>query len=188
MSLASTWGHAGWPGVLPGQIAAMQLGSNFALKALPVVALLALAASAQAQTNAVGWRSLFNGQDLAGWTVQCQPQDRDKIFWKAEQGAILCDSPSLPDARMDPIFKPAQFIFKYAGDADGWNEFTLICRGTRVRTILNGVVRTDWDGAGVLDNAAHRRHNVGRTGHFAPQLHSGDELRIRFKDIEVREF
>ena len=39
MSLASTWGHAGWPGVLPGQIAAMQLGSNFALKALPVVAL-----------------------------------------------------------------------------------------------------------------------------------------------------
>jgi hypothetical protein len=273
MSLASTWGHAGWPGVLPGQIAAMQLGSNFALKALPVVALLALAASAQAQTNAVGWRSLFNGQDLAGWTVQCQPQDRDKIFWKAEQGAILCDalgrknhnyvwllsdrefgdfelrlkfqaytnspgnsgvqfrsrfdataaggwldgpqvdlhppaampwrtgliydetreekrwiSPSLPDARMDPIFKPAQFIFKYAGDADGWNEFTLICRGTRVRTILNGVVRTDWDGAGVLDNAAHRRHNVGRTGHFALQLHSGDELRIRFKDIEVREF
>jgi hypothetical protein len=97
-------------------------------------------------------------------------------------------SPSLPDARMDPIFKPAQFIFKDAGDADGWNEFTLICRGTRVRTILNGVVRTDWDGAGVLDNAAHRRHNVGRTGHFALQLHSGDELRIRFKDIEVREF
>ena len=244
-----------------------------ALKALPLVVLLALAGRAPAQTNAAGWQPLFNGQTLSGWTVQCQPQDRAKSFWQVDQGAILCDSlgrkahnyvwlvndrefgdfelhlkfqaytnspgnsglqfrsrfdsaadggwldgpqvdihppaamtwrtgliydetreekrwisPSLLDARMDPAFKPAQFVFKYAGEGDGWNELTLVCRGTRVKTLLNGVVRTDWDGAGVLDNAAHRRHNVGQAGHFALQLHSGDELRIRFKDIQVREF
>src|SRR5512137_2591493 len=37
-----------------------------------------------------------------------------------------------------------------------------------------------------LCRAVHLRHNVGRSGHFALQLHSGDELKIRFKDIELR--
>ena len=93
-------------------------------------------------------------------------------------------SPSLKNSAMDPRFQPARFCFRYSGE--GWNELTLICHGTHVKTILNGVVRTDWDGAGVLDNAAHLKHNVGRVGHFALQLHSGDELRIRFKDIQIR--
>lgn len=217
------------------------------------------------------WISLFNGKDLAGWTIECQPQDRDKQFWTVEQGTILCDSlgrkqhnyvwlyseqefgdfelrlkfqvytnspgnsgvqfrsrfdraesggwmhgpqvdihppesmnwrtgliydetreerrwifPSLPNAKMDPKFKPAAHYFKYAQDGDGWNELDIICRGLHVWTIVNGVVRTDWEGAGVLDNAAHQKHNVGRTGHFALQLHNGDELKIRFKDIRVR--
>ncbi len=215
--------------------------------------------------------SLFNGRDLSGWTVQCQPADRGKDFWKVEQGAILCDSmgrpdhnyvwlvsdrefgdfeltlefqvyedspgnsglqfrsrfdptasggwldgpqvdihppsamswrtgliydetrgeqrwvsPSLKDWAMDPALKPAHHVFKYATDGDGWNRLTLVCLGTRVRTLVNGVVRTDWDGAGVLDNPAHVQRNVGRKGHFALQLHAGDALRIRFRDIRLR--
>ena len=96
-------------------------------------------------------------------------------------------SPSLKNSRMDPALKPARHVFKYAGDGDGWNEMIVRCQGMRVTTVLNGVTVTDWDGRGVLDNAAHAAHNVGRKGHFALQLHNGDELRIRFKDIEVRE-
>jgi hypothetical protein len=88
---------------------------------------------------------------------------------------------------MDPALKPPRHVFKYAEDGDGWNELRLICKGTHVKTILNGVVVTDWDGAGVLDNAAHVLHKVGRIGHFALQLHTGDQLRIRFKNIQVRE-
>jgi CubicO group peptidase (beta-lactamase class C family) len=215
------------------------------------------------------WVSLFNGKDLSGWRVQCQPKDRETVFWSVDDGAILCDSigrknhnyvwlvsdeefadfelrlkfqaypdspgnsglqfrsrfddsisggwmhgpqvdihppkamswrtgliydetreerrwvsPSLPDAHMEPEFEPPRHVFKYAGD--GWNELTLICRGTHVRTIVNGIVRTDWQAAGVLDNPAHRQHNVGNAGHFALQLHSGDELKIRFKDIQVK--
>lgn len=214
------------------------------------------------------WVSLFNGRDLSGWSVQCQAQDRDKGFWKVEDGMIVCDSmgrknhnyvwlltdrefsdfelrlkfqafaespgnsglqfrsrfdeatgggwldgpqvdihppesmswrtgliydetreerrwvfPSLPDSRMPPDLAPLRHVFRYA--EEGWNDLTLICRGTQVKTILNGIVRTDWQGAGVLDNVAHRRHRVGRSGHFALQLHSGDELRMRFKDIQV---
>ena len=44
----------------------------------------------------------------------------------------------------------------------------------------------DFDGRGVLDDAAHRKHNVGMKGHIALQLHSRDELLIEFKDIRIR--
>lgn len=230
-----------------------------------------LASCKSANHDKSGWISLFNGKDLTGWTVKCQPQDKDKAFWTVEDGAILCDSigrkghnyvwlygeqefgdfelqfkfqaytnspgnsgmqfrsrfddsykggwldgpqmdihppaamtwrtgliydetreerrwitPSLKDSRMDPKFKPTQHVFKYSGDGDGWNEITIRCQGTRVKTVLNGIVATDWDGAGVLDNQAHRQHNVGLKGHFALQLHTGDQLRIKFKDIRVR--
>ena len=219
-----------------------------------------------------GWVSLFNGKNLSGWIVQCQPKDQGKNFWQAEAGTIVCDSlgrsdhnycwlvsekefgdfeltlkfqaytnspgnsgmqfrsrfdaadkggwmngpqvdihppvnqnwrtgliydetrgeqrwvsPSLPDSKIGVAFKPAGHVFKYADDGDSWNDLTIIARGTHVKTVVNGVVCADWDGTGVLDNAAHRERNVGCTGHFALQLHMKDQLRIRFKDILVRE-
>jgi 3-keto-disaccharide hydrolase len=226
--------------------------------------------AAVAETNK--FEPLFNGKDLTGWHVKCQPGDREKVFWKVDAGSILCDSmgrkdhnyvwlltdkefgdfelklrfqvykdspgnsglqfrsrfddtarggwldgpqvdihppqsmpwrtgfiydetreerrwifPSLKDSTMDPRFEPSKFVFKYVDDGDGWNDLVLICKGTRIKTTLNGIVRTDWDSSGVLDNAAHATHNVGRKGHFALQLHTGDELRIRFKDILLRD-
>jgi hypothetical protein len=45
---------------------------------------------------------------------------------------------------------------------------------------------SDYDGTGGLDNEAHRLRNVGRQGHIVLQLHSKDELRIRFKDILLK--
>ena len=239
--------------------------------ACALVSFLGFAGCAASKSSQTGWMALFNGKDLSGWVVKCQPKDQGKTFWRVDNGAILCDSmgrkdhnyvwllterefgdfelklsfqayrdspgnsglqfrsrfddtanggwldgpqvdihppaamswrtgliydetreerrwisPSLRDATMDPKFKPAHYVFKYADDGDGWNELTLLCKGTQVKTILNGVVMTDWNGSGVLDNAAHVKHNVGRVGHFALQLHSGDELRIRFKDIMIR--
>jgi hypothetical protein len=216
--------------------------------------------------------ALFNGKDLAGWHVQCRPGDREKHFWRVEEGTILCDSigrkdhdyvwlmtdqefadfelrlefqayrdspgnsgvqfrsrfdasvdggwldgpqvdihppadmswrtgfiydetreekrwvvPGLKDWTMDPGFEPARHVFRYADERSGWNELVLVCDKTRVKTVVNGIVVTDWDGRGVLDNAAHLRHRVGRVGHFALQLHTGDELRIRFRNVVVRE-
>jgi hypothetical protein len=218
-----------------------------------------------------GWVPLFNGRDLAGWTVKCQRADQGKTFWTVQEGAIVCDSvgrkdhnyvwlmtdgeyddfelrlkfqvyqgcpgnsgvqfrsrynesekggwldgpqvdihapadmswrtgliydetreerrwifPSLKNARMDPALKPAQVNFIYSDEGDGWNDLTLVCRGMRIKTVVNGVARADWDASGVLDNPAHVRRNVGRSGHIALQLHSRDELKIRFKDIELR--
>jgi len=77
--------------------------------------------------------------------------------------------------------------FKFSDEGDGWNEMVIICKGTKIKTVVNGVVACDFDGKGVLDNEAHKKHNVGMKGFIALQLHSGDELKIRFKDIQIRE-
>lgn len=58
---------------------------------LPVATFILLL-SACPQSLAQEWGSLFNGKDLSGWTVKSQPQDRDKVFWNVEDGAIVCDS------------------------------------------------------------------------------------------------
>jgi hypothetical protein len=112
---------------------------------------------------------------------------RTGLIYDETRGESRWVSPSLKNAAMDPKFKPESYVFKYADEGDGWNDLTLICRGLHVKTIVNGDVRTDWDGAGVLDNSAHEAHHVGRVGQIALQLHSGDQLRIRFKDIRIRE-
>ena len=217
------------------------------------------------------WEQLFNGKDLSGWTVKCQPQDAEKKFWTVEDGAISCNSigmgdhryvwlvsdrefkdfelqlkfqaytdspgnsglqfrsrydskieggwlngpqvdihplkempwrtgliydetyeekrwiyPSLPNWEMPEEYKPAEYIMKYSGDGDGWNELILICKGMYIKTIVNGIVRTDWDATGVLDNEHHKKHNVGDSGHFAFQLHDGDQLKIKYKDIKIK--
>jgi len=39
----------------------------------------------------------------------------------------------------------------------------------------------------MLDDMPHRQHNVGMSGHLALQIHRGDRLKLRFKDIKLRE-
>ena len=219
------------------------------------------------------WESLFNGKDLAGWQIICQPQDQEKVFWSVDDGSILCNSlgmkghshvwlvserefsdfelqfkfqaysespgnsglqfrsrfdpsleggwmngpqvdinppqpmtwrtglvydetfeeqrwvyPSLPDPGMRDEYEPEEHIFNYAEDGDGWNELILICNGMQIKTIVNGIVRTDWDASGILDNEYHKRHNVGESGHFAFQLHAYDDLKIKYKEIKIKEF
>lgn len=90
--------------------------------------------------------------------------------------------PSLKDWSIEPSQGPA----KWQWDVQGWNRLRLVCRGLNVRTEVNGIPIADYDGAGVLDDAAHRSHKVGRKGHLALQLHSRDELRIAYRNLRLR--
>lgn len=209
------------------------------------------------------WIPLFDGKSLAGWRVECKPEDAVKRFWSARDGMLVCDSmgrkehdyvwlvserefsdfelelevqgfadspgnsglqfrsrydheqgwlhgpqvdihppapfrtgliydetwearrwihPPLKDWRIEPSDHP----HKYRWKPSGWNRLRLVCEGARVRTWLNGLPAADFDGAGLLDDAAHRRRRVGLAGRFALQLHARDELRIGFRSIRVR--
>lgn len=146
--------------------------------------------------SGVQFRSRYDATAEGGWLdgpqVDIHPPEveswRTGFIYDETRGEQRWVFPSLKDWRMDAQFKPRHHPFKYADDGDGWNELVVLCRGLQVTTLVNGVVRTDWDGTGVLDNEAHVLRRVGRSGHFALQLHSGDRLRIRFKDIRVREW
>ncbi len=85
-----------------------------------------------------------------------------------------------------PRHAPKGWTWRHADGRDAWNGLAVLCLGTRIRSIVNGVPVADFEGAGCLDDAAHRRHNVGLKGHIGLQIHADDELRIRFKDIRVR--
>lgn len=142
--------------------------------------------------SGVQFRSRFDEAAGGGWLdgpqVDIHPPPpmtwRTGLIYDETREERRWISPSLKDWVMDPKYEPAHHVFRYA--EEGWNELTLICAGNNVKTMVNGVIRTQWNGTGVLDNPAHVRHRVGSSGHFALQLHSGDELRMRFKDIRVR--
>jgi len=95
-------------------------------------------------------------------------------------------SPSLPDWNIDSTYAPKKWSFRYSDEGDGWNSLRIICEGTRIQTFLKGLPMTDFNGSGILDNEAHRRHHVGLAGHVALQLHTGDELHIRFRNLRLR--
>jgi len=38
------------------------------------------------------WTSIFNGQDLSGWTVKCKPEDQTKNYWSVNDGYIELNS------------------------------------------------------------------------------------------------
>jgi hypothetical protein len=94
--------------------------------------------------------------------------------------------PSLPDWRIEPGQGPREWRWRQASEGEGWNDVRLTCKGMKVTTVVNGITIAAFDGTGILDDEAHRRHDVGRRGHFALQLHKDDELLIQFRDIQVR--
>jgi len=77
--------------------------------------------------------------------------------------------------------------FHYAGEGLGWNDMEITAQGTRIKSVLNGTTVVDYGGAGVLDDELHRQANIGMTGMIGLQIHSDDQLKLRFKDIRIRE-
>lgn len=146
--------------------------------------------------SGVQFRSRFDETADGGWLdgpqVDIHPPAsmswRTGLIYDETRGEQRWVHPGLKDWNMDPGFEPPRHVFRYAEDGDAWNTLVLVCRGNQVKTVVNGVVRTDWNGTGVLDNAFHRKREVGRKGHLALQLHAGDELRIRFRNLQLQPY
>ena len=78
-------------------------------------------------------------------------------------------------------------IARYNDEGGGWNDLEITGRGMKLSAVLNGVRVMEYDGDGTLNDAVHKKRNVGEKGHIALQIHRGDELKIRFKDIRIKE-
>lgn len=113
---------------------------------------------------------------------------RTGMIYDETRGVQKWISPSVPKVTdVRPDMAAVNLVMHFADELTAWNDFQITARGTRVRAVLNGVVVQDWDGAGLLDDATHRQRNVGLRGHIALQIHRGDRLKMRFKDITLRE-
>ena len=77
--------------------------------------------------------------------------------------------------------------FFYADEGDGWNDLEISAQGMKIKTVLNGVSLVDYDGSGVLDDELHKQHGVGTKGVIGLQIHSFHELKLRFKDLRIKE-
>ncbi len=98
-------------------------------------------------------------------------------------------SPPLPDWRVERDQGAPDVPWRHRDGAAGApqaNTLRVVARGTRIETFVNDVPVARFEGAGILDDAAHRRRGVGLSGHIALQLHGGDDLRIRFRDLRLR--
>ena len=135
-------------------------------------------------------RSRYDEQ--AGWLdgpqVDIHPPApwRTGLIYDETRGTRRWIFPSLPDSKIGEEFAPKGWKWKYANEGDGWNVIEISCRGTSIRTRVNGVPAAALDGKGILDDEGHRQRNVGLRGHIALQLHINDQLYIQYKDILVR--
>jgi hypothetical protein len=138
-------------------------------------------------------RSRYDESDGPGWLngpqVDIHPPGpwRTGMVWDETRGNQRWLYPSvLPGQWVDEGMAVPGLRFFYADDTPAWNDLEITASGTRLQAVLNGVTVMEYDGAGVLDDANHRARGVGLKGHIALQIHSGDRLRIRFKDIRIR--
>jgi hypothetical protein len=132
--------------------------------------------------------------DEAGWLdgpqVDINPPGpwRNGFIYDETRGVQVWLWPDVgKPANAKPEHAPAGWKWRHADNGDVWNDVHVICNGTRIKTIVNGVVVADYDGSKRLEDDVHRGHKVGMKGHVGLQIHPGDELLIRFKDVEVRE-
>ena len=145
--------------------------------------------------SGINFRSTFDPNLAGGWLNGPQMDIHPVAPTTWRTGMIYDETyevqhwwqPLTPKPSMPSSNKPALHIFKHADEEDCWNTVELYCSGTHIRSVVNGIVVSDWDGAGLLDDFTHVRRNAGMKGHLAFQLHRGDEIRIQYKDIEIQE-
>jgi hypothetical protein len=132
--------------------------------------------------------------DAAGWLdgpqVDINPPEpwRTGMVWDETRGNQRWLWPPVPKGQwVNASMALPGARFFYAGDATEWNDLEITAQGTRISASLNGMKMMEWDGAGVLDDEVHRERGVGLKGSIALQIHTGDQLRIQFRNVRIRE-
>lgn len=110
------------------------------------------------------------------------------MIWDETRGVQRWIFPNLPKGQwVNESMSVPKRIFHYADDDPSWNQLIITVDGLTVTAALNGVLITTFQGEGILNDQHHQKRNVGESGHIALQIHKGDQLKIQFKDIIVKE-
>lgn len=150
--------------------------------------------------SGVQFRSSYDSSDTArygGWLNGPQVDIHGPVPFRC--GLIYDETenvrrwifPSLPDWQITREQAPAEALktslLFYEDDPEAWNELEIICEAMHVITVVNGNQVSDFQAEGILNDELHKIRHSGEKGCLAFQLHSNDELRIKFKDINIKE-
>ncbi len=114
---------------------------------------------------------------------------RTGMIWDETRGSSRWLWPPVPKGKwVDASMAASNRVWRFSDEGEGWNQLQVRADGPQLRAVLNGVTVMEWDGAGVLDDEVHRQRRVGLRGHLALQIHRNDALRIRFRNLRLREF
>jgi hypothetical protein len=132
--------------------------------------------------DATGW---LNGPQL---DIHPPGPWRTGMMWDETRGNQRWIYPDLPQGKWvdEAMAAPGLKLF-FSDDTPAWNDLEITATGTRITAVLNGVTITNFNGAGILDDDTHKQRNVGGKGFIALQIHTGDQLKIRYKDIHIKE-
>ena len=132
--------------------------------------------------------------DQAGWLdgpqIDIHPPGpwRSGMIWDETRSVNRWLYPDVPKGEwVNPSMANPDLVFYYSDEDPGWNDLEITAVGTRLTAHLNGIKVMDYDGDGVLNDKVHKTRNVGMDGHIALQIHRNDELKIRFKDIHIKD-
>lgn len=130
----------------------------------------------------------------AGWLDGPQIDIHPSGYWRC--GMIWDETrenkrwlyPEIPkDEWVDSTMAVQGITFYFSDDEPAWNDLEITANGTKLEAVMNGLTIMQWDGDGVLNDDNHKKYNVGKKGHIALQLHIKDELKMRYKDIIIKE-
>ncbi len=135
--------------------------------------------------SGIQFRSRYDTITSGGWMNGPQADIHPRGPWRT--GSLYDETENDRGwlAGGDRSSSPEGLEFFYSTDTPAWNEYEIIASGTRVKTVLNGMVIQDVD-LPSLNNQNHQEKNVGMRGHFSLQVHSGSAVHISFKDVFVR--
>ncbi len=140
-------------------------------------------------------RSRYDEDDDGGWLngpqIDIHPPGpwRCGMMWDETRGNQRWIFPKIPKGTwVDPDMSIPKRVFYYHDQNSGWNDLEITARGMDISARLNDVMITQFNGNGILNDTVHKEKNVGEKGHIVLQIHKGDQLKIRFKDIRIRVF
>ncbi len=113
--------------------------------------------------SGVFFRSTLDGTKISGWQVEVAPPGNHTggIYESYGRGWLVQPAPSAEDA-----LKMGE-----------WNEMKIRVLGPRVQTWLNGTEMVDFTDEKIGEGE----------GHIALQIHDGGGIKVRWRDIELRE-
>ncbi|MGE5609403.1 MAG: DUF1080 domain-containing protein [Bacillota bacterium] len=132
--------------------------------------------------------------DNAGWLdgpqIDINPPGpwRTGMIWDETRGVQRWLWPDIPKGKwVDESMANPKLKFFYSDDQPAWNDLEITAIGTKLKAVLNGITIMDYNGTGLLDDDQHKKQNVGLKGVIALQIHTGDRLRIRYKDLYIKD-